>query len=203
MITESIAKRVFQALDLPLDTSGKSSSRPCDTTDLLSCFQLAFLVQRGGYDYVLARYADDVFARLCNVGRRIGSPLKGASDCWIALRRPMKLSEGSRTMLELRGHSSPASPARLSGEEIRKMLALGVPLKVCCSLVVFIILSFLEQVFQELFEDELGAISRIPTDRDQALRFVRDELGSRPTNFDNECEDCSARWGSMIIEQQI
>ena len=106
-------------------------------------------------------------------------------------------------MLELRGHSSPASPARLSGEEIRKMLALGVPLKVCCSLVVFIILSFLEQVFQELFEDELGAISRIPTDRDQALRFVRDELGSRPTNFHNECEDCSARWGSMIIEQQI
>lgn len=45
-----------------------------------------------------------------------------------------------------------------------------------------------EQVFQELLDDELDAISRIPADRDQALRFVRDELDVRPTSFHSECE---------------
>lgn len=33
-------------------------------------------------------------------------------------------------MLEVRGYSSRPSPARLSVEEVKKMLALGVPLKV-------------------------------------------------------------------------
>ena len=44
-------------------------------------------------------------------------------------------------------------------------------------------------MFQDLLDDEIDAISRIPADRDQALRFVKDELVIRPTNFHNECQD--------------
>lgn len=90
-----------------------------------------FRVQRGGCDCVLARYSDDVLAKLCNAGRRLESANQGTDDFWIALRRSLKPLEGRRTMLEVRGYSSRPRPARLSAEEIKKMLALGVPLKVC------------------------------------------------------------------------
>ena len=93
-------------------------------------------------------------------------------------------------MLEVRGYSSRPSPARLSAEEIKKMLALGVPPKVCSAHTAqYGTISInKKQVFQELLDDELDAISRIPADRDEALRFVRDELDARPTSFHNECE---------------
>lgn len=90
-------------------------------------------------------------------------------------------------MLEVRGYSSRPSPARLSVEEVKKMLALGVPLKVGTIYTVWDTID-VAQVFRDLLENELNAISHIPTDRDQVLRYVKDELNARPTHFHHECE---------------
>ncbi|KAH9928855.1 RNA-dependent RNA polymerase [Fomitopsis serialis] len=155
-----------------------------------------FHVQRGDWSGTLVRYPDEDFTRLCSAGQRFTGQDRGGDDYWIACRRSVYLHDSSMTMLEILGYSRRSGPSRLTAETILKLLTLGTPPK----------------VFEELLTDDLNAIASLPRNREQALRYVTNEMEASPSVFTSELlslllakhdlQECYVKWMLKLFQHQ-